>query len=89
VRTLANDIFIEIEGEEAGITFVVTQLTSGAVNPDIDDALGLIGPTWETIICNCLNYDDTDTLDKLSVVGEARWNQQVKTPLRMQDQRIE
>lgn len=77
----ANDVFIEIDGDEAGITFVVTQLVGGAVNPDIDDALGKIGSVWETIICNCLNYDDTDTLDALSVVGEARWNQQVKTPL--------
>lgn len=77
----ANNIFVEIVGEEAGIVFTVTQLNSGAVNPDIDDALNKIGSEWRTIICNLLNYDDTATLDKISVYGEGRWGEEVKQPL--------
>lgn len=77
----ANDIYVEIEGTEAGITFTVTQLTGGATNPDIDDALANIGDVWETIILNGLNYDDTTTLGKLSTYGEGRWGELVKKPL--------
>jgi len=77
----ANDIFVEIDGVEAGITFVVTQLVNGAVNPDIDIALAKINPNWESIICNLLNYDDTATLTKLATYGEGRWLESVKQPL--------
>lgn len=77
----ANDLNIEIVGTEAGVTFTVTQPTGGLVNPDVDDALNLIGTRWETIICNLLNYDDTSTLDKYSTFGEGRWGELVKSPL--------
>ena len=76
----ANDIIVEIEGIEAGITFTITQLTSGAVNPDVDDALALVGDVWETIFLNLLNYDDTDTLDKYQTFGVGRWSKLQKKP---------
>ncbi|MBP7735952.1 MAG: phage tail protein [Spirochaetes bacterium] len=75
-----NDIYIEIEQTGVDFTFTVTQPTGGAVNPDIDDALDLIGPVWETIILNLLNYNDTTTLDKLSTYGEGRWGELEKKP---------
>ena len=78
----ANDITIEIElSEGSGVTIGKTDFANGAVNPDVDPPLLLIGDTWETFILNCLNYDDTDTLDKFSTYGEGRWNQTVKKPL--------
>jgi phage tail sheath gpL-like len=77
----ANDIFVEIEGVEDGITFTVTQLTGGTANPDVDTPLGKIGVIWETMIINCLNYDDTTTLDKYKVYGEGRWDDLEKKPL--------
>jgi len=78
----ANDIVIEIVGEvDSGLTFTITQPTGGATNPDIDDALNLIGSKWETIILNCLNYDDTATLGKVSTFGDARWGTLEYKPL--------
>jgi phage tail sheath gpL-like len=79
----ANDIFIEIEGVEDGITFTITQPTGGAANPDVDDALAKIGVVWETMIVNCLNYDDTSTttLGKYQVYGDGRWDDLEKKPL--------
>ncbi len=77
----ANDIYTEITGTVAGITFTVTQLAGGLVNPDVQAALDLIGPVWETIIINCLNYDDTDNLDTLQTYGDGRWGALEKKPL--------
>lgn len=77
----ANDIFVEIVGIEDGITFTVTQLIGGAANPDVDTPLALIGVIWETMVINCLNYDDTTTLDKYKIYGEGRWDDLEKKPL--------
>lgn len=78
----ANDITIQIELEEgSGVTIGKTDFANGAVNPDVDPALAKIGDVWETMILNCMNYDDTDTLDKFSTYGEGRWVQTVKKPL--------
>lgn len=78
----ANDISIEIEFDsESALTIAGTAFTNGAVNPDVDDALGKIGEIWETFLLNCLNYDDTTSLDKYSVYNEGRWLQTVKKPL--------
>lgn len=77
-----NDISIQIELDEgSGVTLSSTAFVNGAVNPDVDPALLKIGDVWETFILNCLNYDDTDTLDKFSTYGEGRWVQTVKKPL--------
>lgn len=58
-----------------------TNLTGGLINPDVQDALDKTGNTWETIILNCLNYDDLVTNQIYSDFGEERWNQIVKRPL--------
>lgn len=77
----ANDIYVEIEGVEAGIAFTITQLTGGLVNPDIDDALNNVGTVWETMILNCLNYDDVATLTKVKDFCDGRWDELVKQPV--------
>ncbi len=77
----ANDISIEIElADGSGVTIGSTAFSGGAVNPDVDAALLLFDNRWETFVLNCLNYDDTDTLDKYSLFGEGRWLQTVKKP---------
>jgi phage tail sheath gpL-like len=77
----ANDISIDItELVVAGLTFTSTAMTGGAANPDVDDALLLVNDVWETFILNCMNYDDTDTLDKFQLFGEGRWLADVKRP---------
>lgn len=69
-----NDVYVEIEGDISGITYTISQPSGGLVNPDITGALDLIGPSWETLIINCLNYTDQDALDALQTFGESRWN---------------
>lgn len=77
----ANDIYVEIVGTVAGITFAVTQLTGGLVNPTVDSALAQIGNVWETMVLNCLNVSDTTALDAYSTFGEGRWGALVRKPL--------
>lgn len=78
----ANDIFIEVEGSTtAGTTFAITQPTGGLVNPDITDALAQVGNVWESMMLNCLDLADTDTLDLYSTFGEGRWGALTRKPL--------
>jgi phage tail sheath gpL-like len=77
----ANDIGIDIsELVVAGLTFSSTAMSGGAANPDVDDALLAINDVWETFILNCMNYNDTDTLDKFQLFVEGRWLADVKRP---------
>jgi len=76
-----NDIYIEIVGEEAGITFAVSQPSGGLINPDVDTELAKVGDVWESMALNALNVDDTDTLDKYQTWGEGRWGTLVRKPL--------
>jgi len=68
-----NDLFIEVIGEEDGLTFTVVQPTGGAGNPDVQPALDKFGSVWETLVMNCLTIDDTTNLDKYQTFGEGRW----------------
>ena len=78
----ANDITIDISELLCdGLTFSITAFASGDVNPDVQDALDIIDEVWETLILNCMNYDDTDTNALYHAFGEARWEQEVKKPL--------
>ncbi len=77
-----NGITIDISDLECtGLIFSTSAMAAGANNPDVDLATALIGEIWETMILNCMNYDDTTTLDKFQVYGEGRWDQLVKKPL--------
>ncbi len=76
-----NQISIEIElDSESGITLVSTDMTGGAVNPDVSTALAKITSVWETDILNLLNYDDTDTLAKYDTWNTGKWTQLQKMP---------
>jgi len=76
-----NDISIDIsEIDVAGLVFSSVAFTGGLANPDVEDALILIGDVWETFILNCMNYDDTDTLDTFQTWVEGRWLAEVKRP---------
>lgn len=79
--TSANDIYVEIEGAVAGLTFAITQLSGGLVNPNIDAALAQVGNVWETMVLNGLDIADTTTLDKYSTFGEGRWGAITRKPL--------
>jgi len=82
----ANGITIEIDlggdteelNEPAGVTVVITDMASGATDPDIATALAALGDTWYTIIAN--PYTADDQLDDLEEAGDARIHPLVKRP---------
>ncbi|HKY40789.1 MAG TPA: hypothetical protein VJN18_32865 [Polyangiaceae bacterium] len=79
----ANAIYVEVEAEALGITYTVTQLTGGLVNPSaaqVTAALGKFGVAWITMALNCLNADDTDALDAIQEFGEGKWDPLVRKP---------
>jgi phage tail sheath gpL-like len=76
----ANGIKIRIEGSVAGITLGITQMASGAVNPDVDDALNQFGNKWETLVLNCMEPSDDVSLEKIRVHGEGRWGTLERKP---------
>jgi len=76
-----NDLVISVEDAGVGASFAITQPTGGLNNPSIDDAIAQIGNVWETLVLNCMNPDDSDTLDTLQEMGEGRWGTTVKKPL--------
>lgn len=63
-----------------GLTFSSVAFASGAANPDVRDATDQIGERWETMILNCMNYDDDTTLDYFETFNEGRWLADVKKP---------
>jgi len=78
---LGNDLFIEIEGPDAGVTFAVTQPGGGAGTSDVKDALATVGDTWETMLLNTLEISSSDTLDDYKFWGFDRWNPLVHKPV--------
>lgn len=66
---------------DTGVTFAITQPTSGAGNPDVQDALDQVGLVWETMVLNCLDIDDSVALDAYQTFGEGRWGALVRKPL--------
>ena len=78
----ANDIYVEVIGSTtAGTSFALTQAASGATNPTVDAALAQIGPTWETMVLNCLELADSTALNTFQTYGEGRWGTETHQPL--------
>ena len=73
-----NDITIEIEVNAPGITFGITNMAGGAVDPEVDPAFALIGPVWETFILSCFSYNSNSRLNAFQEFGEGRWDQMEK-----------
>lgn len=79
--TSGNDLIIEVVDPSAGTTFAFTQPASGLVNPDVDDALALVGNVWETMVLNCLETSDAGNIAKYNTFGEGRWGALTRKPL--------
>lgn len=73
-------LVIEVVGTESGISFATAVAGVGATNPDVTTALDQIGNIWETFVLNCMNIDDTDTLDLFKDFFEPRWGATVRKP---------
>ena len=76
----ANDIKIRIDGSVAGLALGITQLSSGAVNPDVTTATDQFTTRWETLVLNCMEPADTTTLDLYQTHGEGRWGTLERKP---------
>lgn len=75
--TLGNAIRIQkdldtgdFEGEPAGLTETITQMSSGAGDPDPSTALAALGGTWYTAIAN--PYADATGIAAIEAAGETR-----------------
>jgi len=77
---VGNLIKTRIECSVDGLTFTVTQLTSGAIDPALTSALSKIGEIWETAILPCFAYSDTDRLDLVQEFVANRWEDLEKKP---------
>lgn len=85
--TTGNSVWIELidaDNPDLGpadttVTWTVTQLTGGSVDPSIDAAIAKIGDVWETVVINTIGLV-AGTLDSIKDLAEAKWNQAVSKP---------
>jgi phage tail sheath gpL-like len=76
-----NEIGISITTDVPGITFDITGMSGGAVDPDVSPALTAIGQIWETVILNTFGYGNASRLDSYQSFGDGRWSEFEKKPL--------
>ncbi len=76
-----NEISIELDISIEGITFTITEMSEGAIDPDVSPALQKIGPVWETFVLSCFSWEKTARLDIYQAYGEDRWGVLEKKPL--------
>lgn len=79
--TSANDLVIEVTGDDYGVSFAITQPVGGLNNPSVAAALAQVGNVWETMGLNQMEVTDTTTLDLFSDFGEGRWGTLSHRPL--------
>jgi phage tail sheath gpL-like len=75
-----NDITIKIESEIEGLTFDITAMSDGSVDPSPQAALDRIGQVWETFILSCFSWKITSRLDIYQTFCEGRWSELEKKP---------
>jgi phage tail sheath gpL-like len=76
----ANDLIVEVSGEDLGTTWTITQPTGGLNNPTVDAALAQFGNVWYTMVLNALNISDTTALNTIQTAGEGRYGTLVHKP---------
>lgn len=79
--TVGNLIKVFIESDVSNLVFTVEQLSGGATDPDVTNALEKVKTIWETAILYCGDYKTTGLLDKFMVWGKDRWSDLVKMPV--------
>lgn len=77
--TTGNGMPLVIESTGTGtLVMGITNMTGGAVDPDITATLNSFGEVWETMVLNCLG--NTASLDALQTFGEGRWGPLMRKP---------
>ena len=74
-------ITLEVVADIPGVTFSLKKFAGGAIDPDVNTALGKIGVVWETFILDCFDYKKEARLDVYQAFGENRWSALEKKPL--------
>ena len=79
-----NDITIEVgyllKSIVPGFTFGTSQMSGGALDPDITPALEAIGQIWETFILDTFSWKKPSRLDQYQLFCEGRWSELEKKP---------
>jgi phage tail sheath gpL-like len=75
-----NDIKIKIKTSVSGLTFGITEMSSGALDPDVEGALAAIGQIWETFILSCFSWNKESRLNQYQLFSEGRWSELEKKP---------
>jgi phage tail sheath gpL-like len=75
-----NDITLEIETNVTGLTFGLTAMNGGALDPEITPALEAIGQIWETFILSTFSWKKNSRLDEYQLFCEGRWSELGKKP---------
>lgn len=74
-------ITLEVVADIPGVTFSLKKFAGGAIDPDVNTALGKIGVVWETFVLDCFDYKKESRLDTYQAFGENRWSALEKKPL--------
>ena len=74
-------ITLEVVADIPGVTFSLKKFAGGAIDPDVNTALGKIGVVWETFVLDCFDYKKEARLDIYQTFGENRWSALEKKPL--------
>ncbi|WP_385982530.1 hypothetical protein, partial [Treponema sp.] len=74
-------IALEVVADIPGVTFSLKKFAGGAIDPDVNTALGKIGVVWETFVLDCFDYKKEARLDIYQAFGENRWSALEKKPL--------
>lgn len=75
-----NDITIHIESNVSSITFGITKMNGGALDPDVDKALEAIGQIWETFLLDTFSWKKESRLNTYQLFCEGRWSELEKKP---------
>jgi len=76
----SGEILTSGSADTNGVIFTITAMTSGAGDPSVSSQLTAIGDTWETMVLNCLDPDNTTALDAYAAWGETRWGTETHKP---------
>jgi phage tail sheath gpL-like len=68
----SDNLDLDIIQDQAGLTFIIEDVTSGAGIPDVQPALDAMGNVWYTMLAS--QYTDTTNIGKIADKNEALWD---------------
>jgi phage tail sheath gpL-like len=71
----SDDLDIEVIQDQAGMTFIIENKTSGAGVGDVDPALAAMGTVWYTMLAS--QYTDSTNIGKIADKNELLWDASV------------